>query len=1009
MKKIKEALHLMRHYHFTQTIKKVGLVILAGLLAFSNGICAAGAATYEEARPVLSAENTSFVSFPARFQDWMPEGYDEVYYIFSIENRVDLSISVTYEDSSNPYGAELLDSSMSRLGSSHRRAGQRIVEKQVPAGTYFLRVYAMKDEREPQPFTISIQKMDLSKSAVRATDFSELHMVAALQGTDSPYQLNGTSPDYTYSYGEGDGVTPIYWEKLATPSNSGKGVSEGGVYPMPQSYYASWLGPVEEDVLSMEDIRPLKENETFEEYDQYLQDEGIVYKGEHAPLLHVQNGIALPPRYLYIDRYGMDEENPGWEEHLKNAAMTYGGVTTGILWSNLSCEDPENYYYSGWNLFVGSKNDPSAVILANEFDWGFNPQQNHEVVIVGWDDNYSRENFRYAIGDDVILRVPDTASTSNARKTAWLEENVYASGDKMYAGYYTARLDKTILLEPGEPFEIILRLENDESEELKIPMVMNNRLIANIPSKEGVSFLYDPAEGESWIDMGTGFEADNGSSNYYCYFSMKALCQDPSLEEGETKRISVLDIKPDKYFSLKEGGIDGDQETGERESEEQETEQVLDGHILQTRTGDSPIEPFLTDELDMELPDAFDLRQVGVVPPVRNQEATNTCWAFGSTAAVETSYLLNGRNLYDFNYSSAIRLDTELPVMEDGTVVYYFDKNDGDALDEAVFLAERLSWDDGPTEDEDGMLKWEFSGDLSAVDLSALDEETDGLRMTENGKEVLLFTPVKSGSITVKVSSAEDPTKTASCQVLLVEKNQVDSISLSPEVMILKPGEKGILKVSMEGPDVSEVIPVFSSDHPGIASVDDEGNVIGIRKGTTLIRVRAGGKEAVCRVIVRSFGGSSDGDSKNIEWTGSDSAVHGTWTLTENGMWTFSSGGAAYRNGWGYLYNPYANGGAGGAGWFCFDAQGNMRTGWYQAEDGYVYYLNPRSDGSLGQMLTGWQWIPDDSGQEHCYYFKPDAGGPMGAMAVSLTTPDGYQVNERGRWCEENVEQTRTD
>lgn len=321
-------------------------------------------------------------------------------------------------------------------------------------------------------------------------------------------------------------------------------------------------------------------------------------------------------------------------------------------------------------------------------------------------------------------------------------------------------------------------------------------------------------------------------------------------------------------------------------------------------------------------------------------------------------------------------------------------------------MGNRLSWDDGPMEDEDGMLKWEFSGDLSAVDLSALDEETDGLRMTENGKEVLLFTPVKSGSITVKVSSAEDPTKTASCQVLLVEKNQVDSISLSPEVMILKHGEKGILKVSVESPDVSEVIPVFSSDNSGIASVDDEGNVIGISKGTTLIRVRAGGKEAVCRVIVRSSGGSSDEDSKNIEWAGSDSAVHGTWTLTENGMWTFSSGGAAYRNRWGYLYNPYANGGAGEAGWFSFDAQGNMRTGWYQAEDGYVYYLNPRSDGSQGQMLTGWQWIPDDSGQEYCYYFKPDEGGPMGAMAVSLTTPDGYQVNERGRWCEENVEQT---
>ena len=36
---------------------------------------------------------------------------------------------------------------------------------------------------------------------------------------------------------------------------------------MPQSYYSAWLGPVEEDALSMDDIRDLGSGESYEEYD----------------------------------------------------------------------------------------------------------------------------------------------------------------------------------------------------------------------------------------------------------------------------------------------------------------------------------------------------------------------------------------------------------------------------------------------------------------------------------------------------------------------------------------------------------------------------------------------------------------------------------------------------------------------------------------------------------------------------------------------------------------------
>ena len=343
------------------------------------------------------------------------------------------------------------------------------------------------------------------------------------------------------------------------------------------------------------------------------------------------------------------------------------------------------------------------------------------------------------------------------------------------------------------------------------------------------------------------------------------------------------------------------------------------------------------------------LREEGVLTPVKDQASTNTCWSFGSTAAVESSYLLNGSNLYDFNYSSGISLETELPLTEEGRVIYRFDKNQPESLELAVFLPELLAWEDGPIEDAQGRLRWELSGDLSAVDTSDFEAETVGTGLTENGEAVCLFTP-----------------------------------------------------------EESQVNPIFSSDNPNIAAVDDSGLVLGVDSGTTVIRVRAGGEEAVCTVTVwkpgRSDGGDSGGGAGN---SGKDRPVHGSWIQAADGSWNFSAGGSTYQNTWGYLYNPYGAAGAGEAGWFRFDAAGRLLTGWFQDEDGSWYYLNPISDGSLGKMATGWRWIPDASGREYCYYFHPNAGGPMGAMAASGKTPDGYEVDAQGRWCADGTPQTR--
>ena len=85
---------------------------------------------------------------------------------------------------------------------------------------------------------------------------------------------------------------------------------------------------------------------------------------------------------------------------------------------------------------------------------------------------------------------------------------------------------------------------------------------------------------------------------------------------------------------------------------------LLGGSVMPTfalRTDDSvaawaadehPEEPIATTG-DLQLPAAYDLRSEGVVTPVKNQGAWNTCWSFGSIAAAETSILSSEGKTYE--------------------------------------------------------------------------------------------------------------------------------------------------------------------------------------------------------------------------------------------------------------------------------------------------------------------------------------------------------------------------
>ena len=116
----------------------------------------------------------------------------------------------------------------------------------------------------------------------------------------------------------------------------------GGNMNMASGYFASWLGPVneEDDPYSMNSmISPILKS-----------------------ILHIQNILFLK-RTDYLDN-----------DEFKHAILSYGPISVGMYY-NKTYLNGYSYYYDG------------------------DEDSNHEVCIVGWNDDYSRDNFINAPGD----------------------------------------------------------------------------------------------------------------------------------------------------------------------------------------------------------------------------------------------------------------------------------------------------------------------------------------------------------------------------------------------------------------------------------------------------------------------------------------------------------------------------------------------------------------------------------------------------------------------------------
>ncbi|MDD1653185.1 MAG: lectin like domain-containing protein [Methanomicrobiales archaeon] len=160
----------------------------------------------------------------------------------------------------------------------------------------------------------------------------------------------------------------------------------GGNVLMSAAYLSRWSGPV------------LESDDPYSYYSSYSKPNLDIQK-------HVQNVLFIPGRSGPLDN-----------DQIKNAIISYGGVASPIYLSStyLATTKPA-YYYSG--------------SLA----------ANHMVTIIGWDDQYSRSNFKTTPpGDGAFL-------IKNSWGTLW------AAGGYAYVSYYDSWLGSENWVITAEP------------------------------------------------------------------------------------------------------------------------------------------------------------------------------------------------------------------------------------------------------------------------------------------------------------------------------------------------------------------------------------------------------------------------------------------------------------------------------------------------------------------------------------------------------------------------------
>ena len=321
------------------------------------------------------------------------------------------------------------------------------------------------------------------------------------------------------------------------------------------------------------------------------------------------------------------------------------------------------------------------------------------------------------------------------------------------------------------------------------------------------------------------------------------------------------------------------------------------------------------------------------------------------------------------------------------------------------------------------MLKLEYTSTVYDGQAKLPEVFPSGDLLTKEDFTVMYVDNIKAGTAQVLVF-AKNHFKGELVKSFIIEKAE-SKITLGVEATLEK--RVGDADFNLGAKEANGGTLTYESSDPQVAEVDAEGTVKVKSAGNVTIVVYCAGdsnhketEESVTLYVkAKTSEESSDSQEPNDSaydanasaaplpkgYTGATKMLHGmvvpadvkegTWTYQANGRWSFADlAGNLYKNGWVHVYNSYANTAFGqpAYGWFHFDENAFMQTGWI-SDGKNTYYLNPISDNTRGMMVTGWKQI-----EGKWYYFQETSDGTRGRMYRNEHTPDGYYVDENGVW-----------
>ncbi|MDF2882326.1 MAG: cell surface protein [Clostridiaceae bacterium] len=344
---------------------------------------------------------------------------------------------------------------------------------------------------KPSTFKVIKSKTNLKKSTSSlpsAYDLRKLNLVTPADdqgsnGTCWAFAATGSLESYLLEKGYG---TYNFSENNVVTGGSAPGYYYvGGNRDMATAYYAAWAGPV----LQSTDADSLT---------------SIVNRGSFTSAMHVQDVMYLPDRTSPLDN-----------SELKSQIITNGAVDSSLYW------DDYNYNESNYSYYDPYSSDRTDA--------------NHDIIIVGWDDNYPKENF---------LDQP-AGNGAFICKNSWGTD--FGDNGYFYVSYYDGVIGTDLTsftAESSSNYNHIYQYDKN-GYIYELPSGYNQIWFANV--------FQSSSKPESLAAVSTYFNVENTYYEVYCSIGSDSLTNLTKIKSGNMEKAGYRTIKLDNPVNLKPG------------------------------------------------------------------------------------------------------------------------------------------------------------------------------------------------------------------------------------------------------------------------------------------------------------------------------------------------------------------------------------------------------------------------------------------------------------------------